>query len=100
LDPVAKKTLRDISAPLTSCAAALLKEGEGSLSVACRQAIGKEHPDTLINMWCLADLFSHLDRHDEAILLYEPASTRLVAALGTQHPRTVQRQQQFRDAKG
>ena len=64
---------------------ALVLQGQGKHEVAeemnrralegKEKVIRKEHLATLINAWCRTDLLRCLKRRDEAILLYESAST-------------------------
>lgn len=50
------------------------------------KVLGKEHPNTLVSVWCLADLVERLSRKADAVLLYERAVAGLNTSLSTQHP--------------
>ncbi|KAH7111089.1 hypothetical protein B0J11DRAFT_543762 [Dendryphion nanum] len=53
------------------------------------KALGKEHPDTLTSVYCLAFLFHQQKQHQPALELYQRASIGLECVLGSQHPKTV-----------
>ncbi|KAF2176095.1 hypothetical protein K469DRAFT_646230, partial [Zopfia rhizophila CBS 207.26] len=53
-----------------------------------RRALGNEHPDTLTSVYCLAHLLAHLHRYDEALSLYQRASSGYITTLGPDHPTT------------
>jgi hypothetical protein len=53
------------------------------------KVLGKEHPDTLISLWCLADLMEQLGRKHDALWLYKRAVTGLSTSLGVRHPHTL-----------
>lgn len=54
------------------------------------KVLGKERPDTLISVWCLADLMERLARKPDAVLLYERAVAGLNTSLGARHLHTLQ----------
>ena len=64
-----------------------------------KKLLGSKHPDTLASVWCHAVLLNRLGRRDEAILLYERASTGFVTALGKDHPTTHACQQELEAMK-
>ncbi|PVH92133.1 hypothetical protein DM02DRAFT_544302, partial [Periconia macrospinosa] len=52
------------------------------------KALGKEHPDTLASVYCLAFLLHRWGRYEEATLLYKRASSGYTTTLGPDHPTT------------
>ena len=54
------------------------------------KVLGKEHPDTLISLWCLADLMEKLERKQDALSLYERIVAGFSTSLGVRHPHTLQ----------
>jgi hypothetical protein len=54
-------------------------EGEGA---------GRDHPDTLMSVYCLTHLLSVIYDHYEALNLYERAITGYNKVLGRDHPTT------------
>jgi len=53
------------------------------------KALGKEHPDMLTSMFCLASLFHQQNRYKAASELYESASSGYHYVLGPEHPTTI-----------
>ncbi|KAF2733217.1 tetratricopeptide repeat domain protein, partial [Polyplosphaeria fusca] len=53
------------------------------------KALGKDHPDTLTSVYCLAHLLHTTRRYTEAAELYQRAYDGRVRSLGPQHPRTI-----------
>lgn len=52
------------------------------------KALGKEHPNTLTSVYCLAYLLHQQGKYQEALLLYQRASTSYEKTLGLDHPTT------------
>jgi len=52
------------------------------------KALGKDHPDTLTSVYCLAHLLHYQHRYQEALALYHRASSGYLASLGPRHPTT------------
>ncbi|KAF8535591.1 hypothetical protein BDD12DRAFT_854737, partial [Trichophaea hybrida] len=61
------------------------------------KALGPDHSDTLLNVWCMADLYKRQRRFTEAKDAYERASTGFIKALGYGHPDTVMCLKQFQE---
>ncbi|KAH7108855.1 hypothetical protein B0J11DRAFT_545515 [Dendryphion nanum] len=53
------------------------------------KALGKEHPDTLTSVYCLAFLFYRQKQHQPALELYQRANNGFERILGSHHPTTV-----------
>ncbi|KAF2730992.1 hypothetical protein EJ04DRAFT_443952, partial [Polyplosphaeria fusca] len=53
------------------------------------KALGKDHPNTLTSVYCLAFLFHQQRQYEAALSLYERASRGYQLKLGVQHPTTV-----------
>ncbi|KAF2463882.1 uncharacterized protein BDR25DRAFT_329448 [Lindgomyces ingoldianus] len=49
------------------------------------KALGKEHPDTLTSVYCLAFLFHQQQQHEAALALYQRASSGYQRVLGVEH---------------
>jgi hypothetical protein len=52
------------------------------------KVLGKDHPDTLVSVYCLAQLLENRHRYDESTALYERACTGYSAVFGKDHPTT------------
>jgi tetratricopeptide (TPR) repeat protein len=52
------------------------------------KALGKEHPDTLTCVYCLAYLLHQRDKYKDALILYQRAYTGYQQTLGPDHPTT------------
>jgi hypothetical protein len=57
--------------------------------VGSEKALGKDHPDTLTSVYCLAFLFHQQHQHEAASTLYEKASSGYQRVLGPEHPITI-----------
>jgi len=53
------------------------------------KALGKDHPDTLASVYCLAYLYHQRKQYDTASKLYQRAYNAYKRTLGPQHPTTV-----------
>ena len=53
------------------------------------RALGREHPDTLTSVYCLALLFHQQQQFEAASVLYRRASSGFKRILGLEHPTTV-----------
>jgi len=53
------------------------------------KVLGADYPDTLISIYCLADLLSNTQRFSEALSLYDRAVAGYRRVLGPEHPTTV-----------
>jgi tetratricopeptide (TPR) repeat protein len=53
------------------------------------KALGKEHPDTLTSVYCLAFLLHQRQQYEAASALYQRASSGYQYVLGPEHPTTV-----------
>jgi hypothetical protein len=60
--------------------------------------LGREHPDTLASVYCVAHLLIHQHRYNEAFALYERACAGYQAVLGKDHPTTRACQQHYANA--
>ncbi|OCK72694.1 hypothetical protein K432DRAFT_315676 [Lepidopterella palustris CBS 459.81] len=52
------------------------------------KVLGKEHPDTLTSVYCLAYLLADRHRYDESAALYKRACAGYRTVLGNDHPTT------------
>lgn len=52
------------------------------------KALGKDHPDTLTSVRCLASLFHKQRQYEAALDLYKRASDGFQRVLGLEHPLT------------
>jgi hypothetical protein len=60
--------------------------------------LGRDHPDTLMNVYCLAHLLAKRHRYDESFVLYERACATYFTVLGNDHPTTRVCRQHYSEA--
>ena len=48
--------------------------------------LGREHPETLLSVYCLAHLLASRHRYDESFILYDRACAAYPTVLGEYHP--------------
>ena len=53
------------------------------------RVLGKEHPDTLMGIYCLAYLLQNQKRYDSSSVLYQRALLGYQKKLGLDHPATL-----------
>ena len=53
------------------------------------KVLGREHPDTLISVYCLAHLLHQRKQYESASELYQRAYDGYLKTLGSEHPTTV-----------
>jgi hypothetical protein len=51
--------------------------------------LGKEHPDTLMSIYCLAHLLQRRKRYDDSSIFYQRALLGYEKRLGLDHPTTL-----------
>ena len=57
--------------------------------------LGKEHPYTLMSVWCLAYLLQVQREYDDSAIFYERACAGYQKVLGLDHPTTLSCSEQY-----